>query len=237
MIPDRHRETVRFAGYRALNFGLRRFCPSCGSYVRRFLPFGEVPRPEARCPVCGALERHRAVSLFFRRHAALLHARRILHVAPEPQISRLLRQRDADYLSIDLDDGSAMVRMDVTSLDLPDASFDAIYCSHVLEHVPRDRRALDEFRRVLRVGGWAVIQVPIKGPVTFEPPVDDPEERRRLFGQSDHVRVYGHDFEQRLRAAGFAVEVDRPAALLPVRDVRRLGLSRGDAIHLCRKVN
>ena len=239
VIPARHHDAVRVAGYRVLHFGTRRFCPCCGSHLRRFLPYGVIPRAEARCPVCGALERHRAAWLFFERHAGLLdRARRILHVAPEPYVSHLLRRSGADYLSIDLDNGRAMRRMDVTRLDIPDASFDGIYCSHVLEHVPEDRRALAEFRRVLRVGGWAVIQVPIKGVVTFEDPsVEDPRERRRLFGQRDHVRVYGRDIERRLKDSGFAVTVDWPAARLGAEEVVRLGLDAGDAIHLCRKID
>jgi SAM-dependent methyltransferase len=238
IIPERHHDTIRVAGYRALYYGRRRFCPSCGSRVRHFRAYGEVPRPEAQCPVCGALERHRAAWLFFQRHPDLFaQARRILHVAPEPQVSRFLRRSGADYLSIDLDPGNAMRRMDVTDLELPDGSFDAIYCSHVLEHVPDDHRALAEFRRILRVGGWVVIQVPIKGAVTVEDPsIVDPCERRRLFGQSDHVRIYGRDIERRLKAAGFFVTVDWPAARLRAADVSHFGLDPGDAIHLCRKV-
>jgi SAM-dependent methyltransferase len=238
IIPERHRDRVRVAGYRALHYGRRRFCPCCYSHVRHFLPYGEVPRPDARCPVCGALERHRAASLFFEQRAGLFNqVRRILHVAPEPHVSRVLQRVGVDYLSIDLESDNAMLRMDVTDLELPDESFDAIYCSHVLEHVPEDRRALAEFRRILRIGGWVVVQVPIKGATTFEDPsITDPRERRRLFGQGDHVRLYGRDIDRRLKAAGFAVTVDWPAARLGANDIGHLGLDPGDAIHLCRKV-
>jgi SAM-dependent methyltransferase len=131
-----------------------------------------------------------------------------LHIAPEPSITPWLKSISADYLSVDLEPGQAMRVMDLTDLSLADGSQSLVFCSHVLEHIPDDASAMREMRRVLRPGGFAVIQVPIEGDVTDEDPtVTDPEERLRRFGQRDHVRVYGLDIVGRLAVAGFQVDV------------------------------
>ena len=136
----------------------------------------------------------------------------MLHIAPEKCIATRLRARkNIDYLSADIASPGAMVKMDITDIHFPAESFDVIYASHVLEHVPDDRKAMRELHRVLRRGGWAVLQVPVWRPTTNEDPtVTDPNERERLFGQSDHVRMYGHDgeYERRLARAGFDVTVE-----------------------------
>lgn len=216
---------------RVSNFGLARFCPLCRSPMRRFLPFGVRSRPDALCPVCKSVERHRALWLYLSRCTDLLGGtpRRLLHVAPELPLARRLRSAGLQYTSIDLSSRKAMLRMDVTRLAFADESFDVILCNHVLEHVPDDRQALAELYRVLRPGGWAIVQVPIKGDATDEDlTVTSAAERERRFGQSDHVRQYGRDYEARLRASKFAVEVVPFAASLPDRLQRRYGLIRHD---------
>ena len=130
--------------------------------------------------------------------------------------------------------------MDISDIQYGDNTFDVIYCSHVLEHVPDDRKAMREFWRVLKIGGWAVLQVPIVSDVTFEDPsVTGPKERERLFGQRDHVRRYGPDYRDRLVDVGFSMTVDRfvpeldPRSRQPLRfgpERRRIFLSeRGDS--------
>ena len=133
----------------------------------------------------------------------------MLHIAPEGCFSGRLQDRlRGAYITGDLQDPSAMVRVDVTEMEFPDASFDVVYCSHVLEHVPDDRKAMREFFRVLKPGGWAVLLVPITVEKTIEDPtLEDPAQSLALFGQEDHVRRYGKDYEDRLRDAGFAVAV------------------------------
>ena len=152
------------------------------------------------------MPRHRLAWLFLRGE----RFGDVLHVAPEPVIVAKLEPRARRYVSADLESGRAMVEADLTALPFEDAAFDLVLCSHVLEHVPDDRAALRELRRVLRPGGLAVIQTPVNHdqPVTYEDAsVTDPEERLSRFSQPDHVRVYGPDLLARLRDAGFGVSV------------------------------
>src|ERR1700730_5259211 len=118
------------------HYGFARYCPCCKAHLRRFAPFGLVPRPEAQCPLCGSLERHRLISLYFIKKTNLFdgRAKKMLHVAPEPQLSQLFQNVDSmDYLSADLSAPDAMVKMDITDIQYPGDTFDVIYCSHVLE--------------------------------------------------------------------------------------------------------
>jgi len=160
----------------------------------------------------------------------------MLHVAPERSLGVILRSTpNLDYLSGDLDPKAAMVQMDITDIHYPDNSFDVIYCSHVLEHVPADRTAMRELARVLKPGGWAVLAVPITRQQTLEDArVTSQADRTRLFGQSDHVRAYGADFADRLRECGFEVMIDSFAASLDDATVYKYGLSR-ENINVCRK--
>lgn len=197
-------------------------------------------RQDACCPCCGALERHRLVWLYFARMTNLFdgNAKKMLHVAPEPCLApRLKKKLGKGYLSADLAIRRAMVRLDVTAMPFPDGTFDAVYCSHVLEHVPDDRKALREFHRVLKPGAWAVLLVPITSARTMEDAaVVTPEERRQAFGQEDHVRSYGPDFLDRLHEAGFSVRVGRARELFNGEETRRMGLTAaaGDVFYCTR---
>jgi predicted SAM-dependent methyltransferase len=233
------RKQLRRAASKFGEFGLSRYCPCCNSYLRSFKTYGVVPRPEARCPICGALERHRLMYLYLTQKTDLFNGRRkkMLHVAPERELSRWFQKTEyIDYLSADLSSSHAMVRMDISDIQYVDNTFDVIYCSHVLEHVPDDRKALREFWRVLKIGGWAILQVPITSDVTFEDPtVTSPAERERLFGQHDHVRRYGPDYRNRLVEAGFSVTVDGFARELDDKTATRYGLRRSEDVFVCRK--
>ena len=139
-------------------------CPVCDSTFRRFAAFGHPPRPEAQCPRCGSLERHRLMWLFLIRNTPVETASlRVLHVAPESGISHRLRTlRNLDYLTADLDPTKADVKMDIASIQFPDGHFDVILCSNVLEHVPDAGQAMCELRRVLAPSGFALLDVPIR---------------------------------------------------------------------------
>ena len=151
----------------------------------------------------------------------------MLHVAPEPCFEPRLKQRLGEgYLSADLYNPRAMVKMDITEIDFPDEYFDVVYCSDVLEHVEDDRKAMREFLRVLRRDGWAVLLVPVAGDKTREDPsIVDAAERLRLFGQEDHVRRYGRDYLDRLREEGFRVEVTEVRDLVERSEAVRMGLT------------
>lgn len=190
----------------------RYYCPICHRYAAKFETHGLIPRRNARCPTCGALERHRLVWLFFQRRTELLDGRpkRLLHFAPEPTIaSRLRTVSNLDYVTADLFAPNVTMRVDISNMpSVPDGSFDFLYCSHVLEHVADDRKAIRECARVLKPEGHAIFIVPITARVSYEDlSITDPRERERLFGQHDHVRRYGPDFLDRLKSAGFDVQV------------------------------
>jgi SAM-dependent methyltransferase len=180
------------------------------------------------------------VWLFFQRKTNLFDgtAKKFLHVAPEsclePRLKRLLKD---GYLTADLMNPRVMIKMDITDIQYPDESFDVIYCSHVLEHVLDDRKAMSEFYRVLRSDGWAVILVPVTADVTFEDPsITTPQGRLEAFGQDDHVRRYGPDYIDRLRDAGFLVEKFDPKDLADEQEIIRMGLtSDSGSIYFCRK--
>lgn len=213
-------------------------CPCCGGRFAAFESHGRVPRPGARCPGCGALERHRLLFLFLGARTDFFTSElKVLHFAPEGCFHRWFKRLpNLDYTSADLMAPHAMERVDITRIPWREGTFDAVLCSHVLEHVPDDRTAMAEVLRVLKPGGWAILHVPIdrKRAETYE---DDrivtPEGRERHFGQHDHVRWYGRDFATRLEEAGFEVREEAFAAALPAEDVRRFGLRTLERIHLC----
>ncbi len=200
-------------------------CPLCGGNFSHFYPTGmDLPvltkwqvigaghRLRAVCPNCHSKERDRLIFLYLQQVRPWIFSRNIslLHVAPEPQLAaRLRRAQNIQYVSADLlNSPMADERMDITDIPRPDHSFEVIICNHVLEHVENDRTALAEFFRVLKPGGFAILQVPISYLLDFtyeDFSIQDGAGREQAFGQNDHVRIYGRDYPQRLADAGFAV--------------------------------
>ena len=231
----RMRDFIRALRY----FGNERYCPVCEKSSSRFRPYGRTPRKDAQCIHCGALERHRFLWLFLRKKSDLFDGKRkrMLHVAPEACFkTRFEKWLKGDYITADLSDPRAMVKMDICDIQYPDESFDVIYCSHVLEHVEDDKKAMREFFRVLANGGWAILLVPIYGDKTFEDPsIKNPAERLKVFGQEDHVRRYGPDYADRLREAGFIVEITKVGDLFNRLEAERMGLAASGEIFYCTK--
>jgi SAM-dependent methyltransferase len=186
---------------------------------------------------CGAVERHRLTWEYFERMTNLFDGERkeVLHIAPEPIFERNLTKRlGSGYLTADLYNPQAMVKMDITNINYPDDNFDVIYCSHVLEHVLDDRKAMQELCRVLRPDGWALLLVPITAEKTYEDErITDPTERLKHFGQEDHVRRYGSDFVDRLTESGFHVKEIGASDFLDDSEVERMGLDCPDKLYLC----
>ena len=209
-----------------------RRCSVCG-YEGRFQAGGRPRRIDARCPKCGSAERYRLMALWLDREGGFLRGASVLHFAPEKGLAALLKTRVGRYVSADIQPGRADLTLNIEAIAAPDASYDCVVCSHVLEHVD-DKKALAEIFRVLKPGGLCLIMLPvIEGWArTYEnPDVKTPEERMRHYGQSDHVRYYGADVRDRIRAAGFALTeftAEGP-------DVLTYALQRGEKLFLARR--
>ena len=200
--------------------GARFYCPICTRWYRRFFPFGLRGRPNARCPGCHSLERHRFMWLHMTERLELRRRRgAVLHVAPEPCIRNALAgQPGVGYLGIDRFDDAAEAPVDLTDLPYADRAFDLVICSHVLEHIEDDRRAMTEIARVLRPGGHAIVLVPIdrERETTYEDPaITAPAARLAAFGHPYHVRVCGWDYGDRLRAVGLVVTDVHSTSMAP----------------------
>jgi SAM-dependent methyltransferase len=212
-------------------------CVVCGWRFDHFKD--STGRSDAICWRCGSHERHRAILLLLRRRPELLAlSRTLLHFAPEWGLRRQLSALPhLHYVTADLDMPGVDLRLDLTALALPDAGFDAVICSHVLEHVDDDRVAMRELRRIVAPGGWALVMVPLDvgREHTYEDPtIQAPADRQRAFWQHDHVRLYGSDIERRLSDAGFAVETVLPARQFGAPAMERYRLVAADHLWLCR---
>jgi SAM-dependent methyltransferase len=203
-------------------------CPICG-YHGKFRRFGG--RPNAMCPRCRSLERHRLLKIWFDRNSARLHGGVALHFAPEASVKAFLKSEAAKYITADVMEDRADKVLNIENMSSePDKSYDWIVCSHVLEHVD-DKRALPELHRILKPNGLLIIMVPIVEGwhTTYEDAsVVSMEDRERFFGQYDHVRYYGADVRQRIVDAGFTLE--EFTAIEPL--VSAHGLSRGEKVFL-----
>jgi SAM-dependent methyltransferase len=243
LVPRRLRPAIKHAGFRAISplfSGRAVACPCCDARLRRFVRYRISGSLQALCPVCGSLERHRLLLLYLRQRTNLFTTpSRLLHFAPEPCLRRHFRSAPGiDYVGADLESPLADLRVDITAIPFEDASFDAVICSHVLEHVPDDRTAMRELERVLKPGGWAILQVPLdqEQEVTLEDPdVKEPAERLRLYGQEDHVRLYGRDYAARLVDAGFELTIDPFVSDLAGELVAFYGLDPAEDVYRCTK--
>jgi len=187
-------------------------CPCCEKKFKKFLSYGVKAREGALCPWCLALERHRLLWKYLEDKTNIYaNEVKVLHFAPEHQFQeRLKAATNVDYLSCDIDMPTAMDKQDINQLTYEDNRFDIILCNHVLEHIRTDKQAMSELFRVLKPGGWAILQTPMSNRANTIEDLEetDPKELERLFGQNDHVRTYGLDKKERLEAVGFTVIVD-----------------------------
>ena len=223
--------------------GNQRHCPCCEWQFRTFLPYNQ--RQNAKCPRCGALERHRLYAIFLKENADLLRRdSAVLPFAPTPILERqFAKLPNWNYITTDFLTPNVHLTMDIMRTSFADDTFDLVICNHVMEHIPDDLQALRELHRIIKAdGGVALIQVPLdhEREITFEDPtITSPEERLRLFGQDDHVRVYGRDFADRLKMAGFKFHTFDYQTILTSADLSRYGLNfsagRVDDIYICTK--
>jgi len=177
--------------------------------------------------------------LLLRDRSELLgEAAPVLHFAPEAclraRIGPMLGDR---YVSTDLRRTDVTTQQDITKMTFENDEFSTVICSHVLEHIPDDRQALAELARILRPGGFLIVQVPLnlESPTDEDPTVVSPEERKRRWGEPDHLRMYGLDVADRIRAAGFDVEVLRCGALFEGSLRDHYGLDQKEVVFVCRR--
>ncbi len=215
--------------------------PIDGKSFRTFLPYGyENPRPNVLSPSTLSLERHRLLWLYLKNETDLFtKPQRLLHFAPEQAFyKRFKKVNTLNYTTTDLVSPLADVKADICQLPFKDNEFDFILCNHVLEHIPDDTKAMQELLRVLAPGGTAILQIPqdLNRETTFEDnTITDPKKRAQIFGQYDHVRVYGRDYFNKLRNMGFKVnEVDYTSTLTP-QQIDQFRLAKGEIIPVCYK--
>ena len=215
--------------------------PIDGSSYRTFLPYGyNKLRPNALCPGTLSLERHRYLWLYLQRQTSFLEDQlNVLHVAPEQVFYTKFKQfKHWKYTTTDLHSPLADIKADICALPFQDNSFDLILCNHVLEHIPDDATAMKELFRVLKKGGTLIAQVPLNetAEVTFEDDsITDPIERTKIFGQYDHVRVYGMDYYTRLAQAGFKAEGIDFLESLSLEERERFALPKHEKIPVANK--
>ena len=207
--------------------------PIDGSKYRKFLPYGydEELRQNALCPGTLSLERHRLLWLYLSKETDFLNQPlKVLHLAPEQVFYRLFKQFDHwDYTTSDLYSPLAEVKADICKLPFENNIYDLVFCNHVLEHVPDDQKAMSELYRVLKKGGTLIAQVPIKEDrlKTFENwNITSPDERTKIFGQYDHVRVYGKDYYSRLEKVGFKTKAFDLISKLKPAEIIYFGLKK-----------
>lgn len=217
--------------------------PIDGKSFKKFLPYGyEKQRDNVLSPSTLSLERHRLLWLYLQSKTDFfVKPLKMLHFAPEQAFYRRFRQQqNLDYTTTDLSSPLADVKADICQLPFEDNTFDVIFCNHVLEHIPDDTQAMRELYRVLKPGGWAVLQIPqdLSRATTFEDDsITDPKERAKIFGQYDHVRVYGRDYFDKLRSIGFEVQEIDYTQTLSKEQVERYCLADGEIIPVVKKLS
>jgi len=197
-------------------------------------------RLNSTCPRCSSSDRERLIYLYLKNKTELFYKDiKVLHVAPERNLQRVLMAHpNIDYLCADLDSAFTMVKMDITNIKYENNFFDVIICNHVLEHIINDRIAMSELYRVLKPGGWAILQVPLSLSLnkTYEDPkVTTPEEREKVFGQKDHVRIYAKDYKDRLEKIGFIVDINSYVNELDEFTIHKYQLLKEENIYICSK--
>lgn len=215
--------------------------PIDGKSFRSFLPYGyAAQRNNVLSPSTLSLERHRLLWLYLQRETNFFSAPlKVLHFAPEQAFyKRFKKQQNLDYTTTDLESPLADVKADICNLPFADNSFDVILCNHVLEHIPDDTKAMQELYRILKPGGMGIFQIPqdVSRAETFQDDsITDPKERTLIFGQYDHVRIYGRDYFDKLRSVGFTVVEEDFIHKLSDKEVSKYCLAAGEIIPVCFK--
>lgn len=210
--------------------------PIDGKSFKSFLPYGYGnQRSNVLSPSTLSLERHRLLWLYLQNETNFFSKKlKVLHFAPEQAFyKRFKKLNNLNYVTTDLNSPLADVKADICNLPFKDDEFDVIFCNHVLEHIPDDTKAMSELHRILKVGGWGIFQIPqdLNRKTTFEDnSITDKKERAKIFGQYDHVRVYGLDYFDKLRSIGFKVEEVDYTKTLSSEKIEKYCLAKGEII-------
>jgi SAM-dependent methyltransferase len=218
--------------------------PIDGKSFRKFLPYGYgKQRENALSPSTLSLERHRLMWLFLRDETNFFTSKKkqkVLHIAPEQCFLELFKkQENLEYITSDLESPIADVTADICNLPFDDNSFDIVFCNHVLEHITDDTKAMQELFRVLKANGMGIFQIPqdVSRKKTFEDnTIVDKKERAKIFGQYDHVRVYGLDYFEKLRSIGFKVDEIDYTKKIALKELERFCLMKGEILPVCYKL-
>ncbi len=209
----------------------------------KFLPYGYgVQRDNVLSPSTLSLERHRLLWLYLKKETDFFSKKaKMLHFAPEQAFyKRFKKMKNLDYTTTDLNSPLADVKADICNLPFENNNFDVIFCNHVLEHIPDDTKAMQEIFRVLKPDGMAILQIPqdLKRAKTFEDnSITNKKERAKIFGQYDHVRIYGRDYFDKLRKVGFKVDEVDYTKQLSAQEVDRYRLAKGEILPVCYKLS
>ena len=215
--------------------------PIDGKSFKSFLPYGyEIQRPNVLSPSTLSLERHRLLWLYLKNETDFFTAsKKVLHFAPEQAFYKRFRNMsNLEYTTTDLNSPLADVKADICDLPFEDNSFDIIFCNHVLEHIPDDTKAMQELYRILKKGGMGIFQIPqeLQRETTFEDnSIIDKKERAKIFGQYDHVRIYGRDYFDKLRSIGFKVDEVDYSNSLSEDEIDKFRLTKGEILPICYK--
>ena len=225
---------------RFLYKGNNYYCPICEKGYNQFLPGPDNIRSNSKCPGCSSLERHRLLWLYLKSEQNILTSKiNLLNISPDYATqTKPISLTNINYTSIDLKSSLAMYIEDLTNLSFKDNTFDAILCYHVLEHIEDDLKAISELYRILKPGGWAILQSPIdiEREKTYEDfTITTPAERKKVFGQEDHVRIYGRDYFLRLKEAGFTVREDAFINGFNASEIKKFVLDKNETIFFCWK--
>lgn len=213
-----------------------RYCCICQTHVLGFQPYrGWKDTPHLMkslavigsdvkqfgCPRCNSHDRERHLFLFFKKTGIFqqLTGASVLHFAPELKLSAAIRERSpAKYIRCDLYPNSPEIeKIDMLNIPYDSETFDFVIANHVLEHIPDDLAALKELYRVCKKGGFAILQTPYSSKLVStlsDPGIDCDFTRLQLYGQEDHVRLYGQDIFDRFESVGFKARVARHEELL-----------------------
>ncbi|PKD18081.1 SAM-dependent methyltransferase [Salegentibacter salinarum] len=215
--------------------------PIDGRSFSKFLPYGYInQRENVLSPSTLSLERHRLLWLYLKNETEFFSKNlKVLHFAPEQAFyKRFKKLKNLAYTTTDLNSPLADVKADICDLPFEANKFDFILCNHVLEHIPDDTKAIQELYRILKPGGTAILQIPqdLNREQTFEDDsITDRKERERIFGQYDHVRIYGRDYFEKLRSVGFKVEEVNYTENLSPEEINKYRLAKGEVIPVCYK--